>query len=91
MQIIMSNQFNSKQPLIGVSDLGLATAIALYHPLEFIDRANPRKAVFVFRKEKSVKETISKYWNGQLNVNALEYFNQLKSIKTRLYSELEKI
>jgi hypothetical protein len=66
-------------------DLGLATAISIYFPLEAIDRSNPAKAEFLFKKEEGFDQIIEAFWQRQLQIDALTYFNQLKIIKSRLY------
>lgn len=70
------------------SDLALASLISLYYPLEVIDRTqNPHKAQFIFKKEEKLNELIELYWKCEIRVEPQAYFNQLKNIKARLYSE----
>ncbi|MFH0936945.1 MAG: DUF5659 domain-containing protein [Candidatus Daviesbacteria bacterium] len=70
------------------SDLALASAIALYYPLEVIDRTeNPFKAQFLFKKDDQLTKLIESYWRCELKVEPQAYFNQLKAIKARLYSD----
>jgi hypothetical protein len=72
-------------------DLGLATAISLFYPLELIDRTqNPTKAQFVFKREEGLDKIVEAYWRGQLSGNLLAYFNQLKIVKSRLYEGRQK-
>jgi len=68
------------------SDLALATAVALFYSLDSLDFQNPRKANFIFKKESGLDILIETYWKGELTVEPQAYFNQLKSLKTRLYS-----
>jgi hypothetical protein len=69
-------------------DLGLATAISLYYPLEAIDRTqNPHKAEFIFKRNKEVDQIVQAYWKGEFKASLLAYFNQLKNIKSRLHAE----
>lgn len=67
------------------SDLALATAISLCYPLEVVDRSNPHKAVFLFKRDESLDRYIDGYWRGELKVNPAAYFNQLKILKSRIY------
>lgn len=69
------------------SDLSLATAISLWCPIEEIDRTNPCKATFLFKKDEKFNELVEAYWKRELKIEPQEYFNQLKAIKARLYSE----
>lgn len=75
--------------IFSTSDLALASAIALYFPIETIDRTqNPYKAQFVFKKaDDELDKLIDAYWHGEMRVEPQAYFNSLKSIKARLYSE----
>ena len=69
------------------SDLALATMISLYYLLEAINRQNPNKAEFVFKRDESLDKLIESYWRGELTVEPQTYFNQLKIIKARLYGD----
>lgn len=69
------------------SDLALATTLSLFFPLEALDRQNPHKASFLFRRDGDLDRLIEAYWKGELKVNPATYFNQLKIIKARLYEE----
>ena len=67
-------------------DLGLATAISLFYPLDAIDRTkNPNKAQFVFKKDEGLDQLVEAYWKNELKASLIAYFNQLKTIKARLY------
>ncbi|MBP8961081.1 hypothetical protein KBG31_02570 [Patescibacteria group bacterium] len=69
------------------SDLALTTAISLWYPIEAIDKTNPHKATFLFRRDEKLDELLELYWKRELKVEPQLYFQQLKAIKTRLYSE----
>lgn len=72
------------------SDLALVTAISLYYPVEAIDRTNPSKAEFIFKREQGLDQIIEAFWRKQLQVDALTYFSQLKHIKSRIYESQQK-
>lgn len=68
-------------------DLGATTAlICSGYALMSIDWENPNKALFVFRRESGIEETLDEYWADQLEVKARRYFDSLKAVKSRLYS-----
>lgn len=69
------------------SDLALTTAISLCFPIDVIDKQNPRKVSFLFKREEKLDELIEAYWKRELKIEPQQYFNQLKAIKARLYSE----
>jgi len=66
-------------------DLALATAISLFYPLETIDRENPRKAQFVFKRDTGLDELITSYWRRELRCEPQAYFDAMRAIKGRLY------
>lgn len=69
------------------ADLALAAVVFLFYPLEAIDKQNPRKAQFLFKRDTELDELIEKYWRGELKVEPQAYFNALRVIKARLYGE----
>lgn len=69
------------------SDLALVTTISLWYPIDTIDRQNPRKAIFLFKRDEGFDELLESYWKQRLKVEPQAYFNQLKAIKSRLYGE----
>ena len=68
------------------NDLSLATTISLWYPIEEIDRSNPRKAFFIFRKTPELEKLIDQYFRNEIKVSPQVYFNQLRVIKARLYA-----
>jgi len=69
------------------SDLALATAISLWYPIDAIDKTDPRKATFLFKRDEKLDELLGAYWKRELKVEPQLYFQQLKAIKARLYGE----
>jgi len=68
------------------SDLSLATTISLFCPIEDIDRSNPRKALFIFRKTPELEKLIDQYFRNEIKISPQTYFNQLRVVKARLYA-----
>jgi len=81
----MTNKLLSLNDYYATSDLALAAAISLWFPIDSIDKTNPNKAEFVFIREEGLDQLIEGFWRNELKVSPLAYFNQLKSIKTRLH------
>jgi hypothetical protein len=87
-ELFHMNQENLKlKDFYATSDLALATAISLWLPLEAIDKTNPTKAVFLFKRDENLDQLIEAYWRRELKVEPQAYFAQLKAIKARLYGE----
>ena len=69
-------------------DLGCSTALLCAgFELITVEKSNPRKALFVFKKESGIEEIANKYFADRLNVKARSFFDHLKALKNKLYSE----
>ena len=68
------------------SDLSLCTTLSLHCSIERINRSNPRRAVFVFKKTKKLDELVNAYYRDEIRISPQAYFNQLRVIKARLYA-----
>ncbi|PIP31439.1 hypothetical protein COX24_03600 [bacterium (Candidatus Gribaldobacteria) CG23_combo_of_CG06-09_8_20_14_all_37_87_8] len=80
------NQLKLNKNLYFTSDLSLATTASLFFPIEDIDRSNPRKAVFIFRKTPELEKLVDQYFRNEIKISPQTYFNQLRVIKARLYA-----
>lgn len=69
-------------------DIGMcAGLVSLGYPLLHIDKTQGAKALFLFETSDELIESAQMYWRGELQVDALAYFNALKNIKNQLYSQ----
>lgn len=69
-------------------DLGLSAAlISVGFSLVSLDRGNLQKTQFVFRRGDGMDEAVDAYWADRLEVKSRTYFDTLKMLKNRLYSE----
>jgi len=75
---------------VGVSDLGVASALicAGYVLVDISpsDNGESSRVIFYFAQNESVEKTIGDYWAGRLSVDAKQYWQETKNLKTRLYS-----
>ena len=83
----MTKEILKPEDIYATSDLALATVISLSHPIEEVDRLNPRRAEFLFRRTADLDRVVELYWKGLLQVEPQEFFNQLRIVKARLYGE----
>lgn len=68
-------------------DLALSTVLlSLGFKLEHLDRANPSKVRFCFRRENGLDTIIQNFWSKSLRLEPQELFANLKSLKSRLYN-----
>lgn len=68
-------------------DLGISSALlCLGYELLHVNKTNPQKALFIFRKTKGIEEVSGQYFSDQLSVKARSFFDSIKALKNRLYS-----
>ena len=69
-------------------DLGVSAAlISAGFELISLDKANPRKVQFVFRREIGIEKIVDDYWADRLEIKARTFFDNVKMLKNRIYSE----
>lgn len=55
------------------------------HKIETIDKENPKKVRFYFKKSKNLETILSKFWKKELLVEPIAFFSLIKEIKSRIY------
>ncbi len=69
-------------------DMGLSAAlISVGFSLVSLDRGNLRKVQFVFRRGDGMDEVVDAYWENRLEGKLRTYFDTLRMLKNRLYSD----
>ncbi len=69
-------------------DIGMcAGLVSIGYTLLRVDKTHGAKALFLFENSDETIESAQMYWRGELQVDALAYFNALKNIKNQLYSQ----
>jgi hypothetical protein len=69
------------------SDLSLAGVLFLFYTLNAIEKQpDCRKASFLFERDEHLDQLIEGFWRGELKVDPRKYFEALRIIKARLYS-----
>ena len=66
-------------------DLSLVTTVSLYYPIEALDRSNPPRVQFLFKRDSDLDKLVESYWKQEVRINPQTFFNQLKIIKARIY------
>ena len=71
-----------------ISDLSLIVVLSMFFSAEAIDRdsENTSRVFFLFKKSDALDQLIKSYWKKEVSVEPQAFFNQLKSIKARIYS-----
>ncbi len=73
--------------LFKTSDLPLASALrCMGAVVEAVDRQDPSRAVFNFRREKGLDGLVQAFWAHELKVDPIAYFAAIKELKAFLYS-----
>jgi len=74
-------------PYFITSDLNLTTVLVTSNfPLEKIDKENSKKVTFYFARSNKLQEIVDRYWRLELKIEPQDLFNNLKSLKNRIYS-----
>ena len=68
-------------------DLGCSSALVNSgFELVLLDKSNPKKVQFIFRREAEIENIVDDYWANRLEVKARSFFDNTKMIKNRIYS-----
>jgi len=69
-------------------DLACAAAlITAGFELVSLDKINPRKVQFIIRRASGIEKVVDDYWADRLEVKARAFFDNIKMLKNRIYSE----
>ena len=69
------------------TDLALVAALSLQFPIEQIDKTNPRKVKFSLKDSDALRSLVQAYWRKELRIEPRSYYDQLRTLKSLLYSE----
>lgn len=69
-------------------DLGCSAAlISADFEIVSLNKQNPRKVQFIFRRKIDIEKAVDNYWANKLKVKARTFFDNIKMLKNRIYSE----
>jgi hypothetical protein len=69
-------------------DLGVSSALlCIGFGLLFVKKDNPKKALFIFKRKAGIEEVSNDYFADKLEVKARSFFDAIKALKNKLYSE----
>ena len=72
-------------------DLGLAATLQCFgHNCCELNKEIPGRTAFKFEETPDLSTVENHYWQGKLKVEPQAYYNHLKGLKNRLYSEKKK-
>lgn len=69
-------------------DLGNAAALVTADfELFNLDRTNPRKVRFIFRRDVGIEKVAEDFWSDRLEQKSRSFWDNIKNLKNRLYSD----
>lgn len=79
---------NKNKVRYGINDLGQATALvcAGFEVIDLASNPDSDRVTFYFQPSERIATTAQEYWSGKLKVDAKQYWQEMKNLKTRLYS-----
>lgn len=83
----MTNTMLRESDYVRTADLPLAAFLAIWFPVEAIERQNGNKAYFLFLRNEELNQQIKSYWRGAAWCEPMAYFNSIKQLKSRIYAE----
>ncbi|HOX10366.1 MAG TPA: DUF5659 domain-containing protein [Candidatus Moranbacteria bacterium] len=76
------------QDFMTTYDLGCSSAIiSAGFELVSLDKSNPKKVQFIFHRELGIEKVVDDYFADKLEVKARTFFDNVKMLKNRIYSE----
>jgi hypothetical protein len=77
---------NADNQNVFISDLALAASLLSKDVrLVNLDKTEPRKVKFAFKRTAVAEKIIDQFWNDQLLLNPRTYFDNIKLLKNRIY------
>ncbi|MCX6810072.1 MAG: DUF5659 domain-containing protein [Candidatus Berkelbacteria bacterium] len=81
-------KITNKQNYYKSSDLGCCAALVTAgFELKMIDKANPKRVVFIFDMSEGIQLSTEDYLSDRLEVSARRYFENLRVLKSRIYGD----
>ena len=80
MKINQENKYRTQ-------DLALSAYLNLNFPILSLEKLDQFKFQFVFEDSTSLQKEIDSFYNNTGKVNPKDYFNSIKNLKSRFYSE----
>lgn len=82
----MTMNHQNKNNIFRTADLAITAALCVSgFIVQEVERVSPTRSVFLFGESAELRDTVNKYWRGELRIEPQSYFNQLKILKARIY------
>lgn len=88
-KILQTIPITDKQNLyLHTFDLGVSASLTTKgFELVSLDKTNPKKVQFIFRRAIGIEMVVDEYWADKLEIKARAFFDNIKMLKNRIYSE----
>lgn len=93
MRVPPQNEVSRRASAYRTVDLGLAAFLAMKFNVESIEPAGDGSARsrFIFEDSRDVQLEAAQYWAHEAQVDPLDYFHQVKLLKTRIHEQRENV
>ena len=82
----MINKRLKESEIFSTQELSLVAALITWgFTLDAIDKTNPSKAKFLFRRNSLLDQAIQSFWSNTAQVFPKTYFHALREVKSRIY------
>ncbi|MCX6761120.1 MAG: DUF5659 domain-containing protein [Candidatus Nealsonbacteria bacterium] len=79
------NSSNTKD-IFRTADLAITAALSVSgFVVDEVEKVSPTRSVFIFIDSAELQEAINKFWRGEMLIEPMAFFNQLKLLKARIY------
>lgn len=75
----------AENEVFATSDFPLAVTLAVWFPVLAIDRSDPRRARFEFRRSAELEEAIDEFHQDVIRIEPKSFYLSMKALKGRLY------
>jgi len=83
----MNNSIKNEQINIWFStDLSICSYLSMNFDLIRLVRIEGNRYKFVFERTAALEQAIEAYYNNTVKVSPFDYFNSIRSLKSRIYS-----
>jgi len=80
---------NDEIDVMKTSDFTLASSIfCLGHDVLGINKENPRRAIFIFKKTPELQRVVDNFFTNTLSVNPLEFVNAQRELRAQIHTDL---
>lgn len=87
MQKTLQSNLNENK-IYATYDLGCAAALVTADfELLSLDRSNPRKVNFIFRREVGIEKVTDDFWSDHLRQKSRSFWDNIRNLKNRLHSD----